>query len=175
LKLVELLQPKSILDVGCGNGRYGFLFREILEWNYGRIPPGTWEARIDGIEISPSYLTPIHAYVYSSVHTCDWMKFQAFNYDLVFMGDVLEHFGEGDWQRALMKAKQGSKFTIVVCPNWRGSIAQEAWGGNEYERHRVELSPGLVGGKCLFANSKMFLCLFDNGGVGTLDRRDILL
>ena len=74
-----------------------------------------------------------------------------------------------------MKAKQGSKFTVVVSPNWNGSIAQGAWGGNEFERHRVELSPAMVGGKCLFANSKMFICVFDNNGAGTLDRRDILL
>ena len=91
------------------------------------------------------------------------------------MGDVLEHFGEGDWQRALMKAKQNSKFTIVVCPNWNGSIAQGAWGGNEYERHKVELSPGMVGGKCVFANSKAFICVFDNCGTGLLDKRDVLL
>jgi hypothetical protein len=176
LKLVEILQPKSILDVGAGNGRYGFLFREKLDWDWGRLARDSWQIKIDAVEAEPGYITPIHQYVYNYIFQGDWLSCNLARYDLIFMGDVLEHFGEGDWQRALMMAKQGSKFTIVVCPNWRGSIAQEAWGGNEYERHRVELSPSLVGGKCVFANSKMFISVFDNGGTGgALDRRDILL
>ncbi len=176
LKLVELLNPRSILDVGVGNGRYGFLFREILDWNYGRFLLPTWETIIDGVEVEPIYVTNVHNNIYNIVYTQEWMKFKPNkSYDLIFMGDVLEHFADGEWQKALEKAKVNSAITIVVCPNWTGSISQGAWGGNEYEKHRVELSPSIVGGRCVFANSKAFICVFDNEMTGTFDDKEILL
>ena len=65
LKLVELLQPKSILDVGCGNGRYGFLFREKLDWDWGRLQRDSWQTKIDAVEAEPGYISPVHQYVYN--------------------------------------------------------------------------------------------------------------
>ena len=164
LQIVSLLSPSSILDVGAGNGRYGFLFREVLDYNYGRLQP-PYRVRIDGVEVENEYLSPIHEHVYDNVYTENWLNVELDSrYDLIFMGDVLEHFKE--WQRALMKA------TIVVAPNWRGSGRQGEWMGNKYESHEVELTPAMLGGRCLFANSKCFICSFDNE---LLEGRDVLL
>ena len=175
LKLLRIINPLSIMDVGAGNGRYGFLFRESLDFDFDRMVKDTWKIQIDGIEICEKYITPVHQFVYNHIFIEDWLSCNIDHYDLIFIGDVLEHFQEGDWQRALMKAKKHSKTTIVVSPNWNGSITQGAWGGNEYEKHRVELSPAMIGGKCVFANSKAFICVFDNAGTGLLDKKDILL
>ena len=174
LSLVSRLSPHSILDVGAGNGRYGFLFREILDLNYGRLAKGAWKTVIDGVEADYQYVTDVHRYAYTDIYISDWLKYEPNKeYDIVFMGDVLEHFKEGDWQIALEKAKGISKITLVVSPNWEGSIAQQDWHGHEYERHNVALSPLKVGGRCLFANSKIFMCAFDKTGL--LEDRDVLL
>lgn len=170
LQLVQILSPSSILDVGVGNGRYGFLFREILDYNYGRLK-SPYRVKIDGVEIESEYLSPIHEHVYDKIYVENWLNLELENrYDLIFMGDVLEHFKE--WQRALMKARQNSNTTIVVAPNWRGSGRQGEWMGNKYESHEVELTPSMLGGRCLFANSKCFICSFDNK---LLEGRDVLL
>jgi hypothetical protein len=169
IKLVKALMPTTILDVGAGNGRYGFLFREALDLDYGRL--AGWKVRIDALEVEDAYITPVHHYIYDNVYVTDWLEMTPeITYDLIFMGDVLEHFRE--WQRALLKAKRYGKNVIVVAPNWQGSIGQGAWMGFESEVHQVELSPGLVGGKCVFANSKCFISAI---GGGILEHRDILL
>ena len=168
--------PKTILDVGIGNGRYGFLFRECFDWNYGRLNKTEWQITINGVEIDETYITPVHRYCYDEIIISDWLDYTPrFRHDVIFLGDVLEHWQEGDWQQALNKAKNYSKFTIVVSPNWQGSLAQGVWHGHEYESHRVVLSPEKVGGRCLFANSKMFMCGFDNCDSGLLEDRKICL
>ena len=69
--IVELIidtNPKSILDVGVGFGKYGFLSREYLELWDGRGQYKDWRRRIDGIEAFKEYLTPIHDFVYNHVY-----------------------------------------------------------------------------------------------------------
>ena len=159
MKIVRHLKPNSILDIGCGNGKYGFLFREALDLDYGRMQKGLWNIVINGVEVENSYITSVHEYIYNVVFISDWKDFESkTKYDIAFMGDVLEHFT--DWEYALNKARAIADTVIVVAPNWKGSIAQGAWFGNKHEAHRVELSPGLIGGKCLFANSKCFISVF---------------
>ncbi len=170
LKLVSRLNPHSILDVGAGNGRYGFLFREILDWNWGRIDQFAWQATIDALEVQASYISRVHDYVYNNILVGDWIDIEIGDYDLIFMGDILEHFE--NWEFALKKAITHASVVIVVAPNWRGSINQGAWMGNEHEAHKVELNPGMVGGRCLFANSKAFMTVF---GIEHIPLRDVLL
>lgn len=161
LNLIRGFNPGSILDVGCGNGKYGFLFREILDLNYGRFHPDLWKIQIDGVEIFSEYKNPLHDYCYNTMYWQPWfdvvLKQQ---YDLIFMGDVLEHFKH--WERALGKAKAAGKVVIVVCPNHDESLIQEPMFGNEYEDHKVMLDPSRVGGKCVWANTKAFISVCSN-------------
>jgi len=55
LKHVMKLQPKRVLDVGVGYGKWGFLLREYLEsWN-DRVHPEDWEITITGVEVWEPY------------------------------------------------------------------------------------------------------------------------
>ena len=177
LQVVEHLGPLSILDVGVGNGRYGFLFREVLDWNHGRIAPEDWAVQIDGVEVEQDYLQSHHKDIYNRIMLGDWLTDISLSdvYSLIFMGDVLEHFKEGDWQQALVKARAFSDVTLVVCPNHVASLAQGAWHGHEHERHHVLLTPDKLGGRLLYGNSKIFMVGFDNRGVGCLDSKDACL
>lgn len=172
--LTQSLRPKTVLDVGPGNGKYGLLFREYLDMNYGRELKDSWKVVIDCVEVEYKYITPVHHFAYTNVFIIDWMDFEPkVKYDFIFMGDVLEHFT--DWQEALSKARINSVITMVVSPNWPGSTAQGAIYGHEHEDHKVALTPQMVGGRCIFANSKIFMCVFDNLNTGIFDGKDFLL
>lgn len=176
ISIVKILNPRSILDVGCGTGKYGLLFREYLDINYNRLNPASWQIIIDAVEIDESYLTPVHEFIYNNVWNADWLKHSVPDgYDIIFLGDVLEHWPDGKWQEALLKAKRYSKFTIIACPNWSGSIMQGSFYGHDQEIHQIALTPQIVGGRCLFASSKQFITVFDNYELGLLEGRDVLL
>ncbi len=59
LALIMATNPESLLDVGVGFGKYGFLSREYLELWDGREQYHDWKRRIVGIEACKKYLTPL--------------------------------------------------------------------------------------------------------------------
>ena len=58
IKLLSKIDPSSILDIGIGNGSYGFLIRQYLDIAKGRLSRDEWELMIDGIEVFPDYKNP---------------------------------------------------------------------------------------------------------------------
>jgi hypothetical protein len=142
IHLLRQLKPQSILDVGVGFGKWGHLFREytdILEAEHepARYQRRHWRVRIDGIEGHAAYLTPMHRFLYNRIHVGDAARLirKLPRYDLIFLGDIIEHFDKpaglallGD---ALAKARQA---VIVSTPKFE--TEQEDLCGNELERHR---------------------------------------
>ncbi len=49
LSLLQREQPRSILDVGVGFGKYGLLIRDILEIPFERYNKQQWICQIDGV------------------------------------------------------------------------------------------------------------------------------
>src|SRR5438034_9836900 len=98
IHLVRQLQPKSVLDVGIGFGKWGHLFREYTDINEAERNPAryqrrNWRVKIDGIEGHAAYLTRMHRSLYNDIHVghaCILMK-QVPPYDLIFRCDVIEH------------------------------------------------------------------------------------
>jgi len=142
LHLVHQLKPRSILDVGVGFGKWGHLFREytdILEAEHdpARYQRENWQVRIDGIEGFPQYLTGMHRYLYNEIHIGDArVLIRGLPvYDLVFMGDVLEHMDKADGQRFLQDAfARAHKAVVITTPKYETDQADLC--GNELERHR---------------------------------------
>src|ERR1043166_5417798 len=139
VELMVLTGPKSLLDVGVGFGKYGFLAREYLEvWDH-RKPYGVWECRVDGIEAFEQYRTPLYSFIYNQVHFGDAMEIVprlTDRYDLLLLIDVLEHLTEEDGKKMLTACRERARNLIVSTPKDIGD--QGAVYGNVYETHRFQ-------------------------------------
>jgi hypothetical protein len=142
VNILRQLAPTSILDVGVGFGKWGFLFREYMdiiksENNPARYHKGNWQVRIDGIEGFPEYLTEVHEYIYDKVHVGDMTTVidELDPYDVIFAGDVIEHVqkqvGVQFIQKCIGKAKKALVLSTPARP-----IAQGPVCGNALEVHQ---------------------------------------
>lgn len=135
LEEVSRLNPKGVLDLGVGFGKYGALCREVLDAVHGRVSLKTWEALICGIEGFGDYRNPLWD-VYNSVTVAkfedEYTKIK--NWPLILMIDSLEHLPKPDALIILQHLVTHNKHVIVSVPvgNW----PQGAVFGNELERHQ---------------------------------------
>jgi hypothetical protein len=138
IEVVRRLNPKTILDVGVGFGRWGILFREFLEvWENGRYD-GKWQRRIEGIEIYPGYIKEYHRYFYDEIHNQNALEFlrnTSGEYDLINFGDVIEHFEKADGEELVKLAVDKAKFVLINIPIGK-YWAQEGTKENPYEAHK---------------------------------------
>lgn len=128
----------SILDIGCGFGKYGFLFREHLDIRKRRYDKSNWKIRIDAVEIWPEYITSLHRYIYSCIFICDIITAAKLcnDYDLVLLIDVLEHMNKKKGKRALSILTEKVKRAIVISiPETFKPGACSSWP-NPNEEHR---------------------------------------
>lgn len=130
--LLKSWQPKSILDIGVGFGKVGFLAREYLElWGHRRYDRTSWQVRIDGIEVHQDYIAEHHKIFYDNMFIGDVAKYLDIipGYDVIIMCDVIEHLSITLGNRILSLANK----YIVTTPAVFN--AQGAAYGNEYETH----------------------------------------
>lgn len=128
-------QPKSILDIGPGFGKWGVLFREYLDiWKVDK-PYNQRVVNITGIEVFEEYDNPIWQ-VYDKVITKDVMSIipllSKIKFDLLFMGDVIEHFAKIDAQQLLRELFY--KHLIIITP--LNVLPQQSVYNNEFEVHK---------------------------------------
>jgi hypothetical protein len=129
------LQPQSILDVGIGFGKWGFLCREFLDVAHGRYAPGTWTTRIDGIEAHQEYRNVIHEQFYNRVFysMADDVVPSLGEYDLVIIADVIEHLDKANGHALLAQLRKHGKYVLVSSPVW---FFQQGHEENPYQEHR---------------------------------------
>lgn len=132
LKYIMRFNPDSILDVGSGFGKWGFLLREYLEAWQGRLYP-QWQKQIDAIEIWPDYTRlPWYRPVYNNIFLGDVLDYTGLlpKYDLVLFMDVIEHLEKEQGLILLEKAKHW----VVTTPAYVNK--QGAAFGNPHEAHK---------------------------------------
>lgn len=129
------IQPQSILDVGVGFGKWGFLSREYTDIAAERYDPSLWQVRIDGVEAHPEYITPAHSYVYSSILHGDVRDLLPTlpEYDLIILGDVIEHFSKDDGQKLLAQLRAKSRYVLLSSPT---VFFDQDVPENSFQKHR---------------------------------------
>jgi hypothetical protein len=144
-EIIELIirsHPDSVLEIGPGFGKYGFLTREYLELWDGRDVYNDWKFEIDTIEAFESYVTPLQKSIYSHIYTGDALEILPAidrHYGLIVMVDVFEHFTWENGIRLLKEALSKADNVIISSPktvNFQGDAF-----GNVYETHRFEWKP----------------------------------
>ena len=132
---VGSFRPKSILDVGCGFGKYGVLLREYTDVAAGRCDRKSWQTRIVGIEGFENYRNPVwEAYDEVRIGEASNLLPQLGAFDIVLIADVIEHFEKPAATALVELALAASPVVVVSTP--RDFYAQGAEFGNEFERHR---------------------------------------
>jgi hypothetical protein len=139
IDLIVSINPKSLLDIGVGYGKYGFLSREYLDIDVSSTTYGNHNVQIDGIEGFPQYITDLQRNIYdrifigNALEVIDTIETQ---YDLILMIDVFEHFTEVDGNLMLNKCLKKGKHVLISCP--KDMNEQGAEYGNTYEEHRFQ-------------------------------------
>jgi len=125
-KIAEL-SPSTILDCGAGAGIYLSLIREKL----GK------EAHVTALEIWRPYIDEFNIESrYDALVEEDLRNVDNFNYDLVILGDIVEHLTEADAIKVWDKISKQAKYAIISIPIVH--YHQGAENGNPYEIHLEE-------------------------------------
>ncbi|MGD9712907.1 MAG: glycosyltransferase, partial [Thermomicrobiales bacterium] len=122
-ELIARLQPRTVLDVGPGVGTYGQMVRDLLSVD-----------RLEAVEIWAPYVETYKlSEIYDRIAICDVRFWQDFDFDLVILGDVLEHLAVDDaveiWNRVSLQAR-GALISIPIVHYEQGKME-----GNPYEAH----------------------------------------
>lgn len=116
----------SVLDIGCGRG----IWAGCLKSNK---PEVLWH----GIEIWDPYIKKYWknlSRLYDEIFSANIINFDYFrNYDLIIMGDVLEHMTLENAKKVLKDAINHSKYICVSMP--LGDDPHPAEHGNPYQEH----------------------------------------
>lgn len=141
MDLIWRTNPTSILDVGVGFGGNGVLFRQYTDIRHGRYKK--WKTRIDGIEIFSGYKNPIWKYIYDKIFIGNALSLiqKMNNYDIIFLGDILEHLTKDEALKLLNKCiKKANKSVIVITPaTFRHNLEAGLKWKNPHEVHRCFL------------------------------------
>jgi len=138
IDLIRKINPKSILDLGVGFGRWGILSREFLEiWDNEKYPT-RWERVIDGVEIFSDYIKPYHYLFYNEIYFTDALFFMRENqkkYDLIICGDIIEHMEKEDGFELISLCLKNSKYLLINIPLGKNWVQTKKYD-NIYEEHK---------------------------------------
>ena len=123
------LRPSSVLDVGAGSGTYARAFRPQHEGSF-------WCA----IEVHQPYVDKYGlTELYDSVMVTDArttlleMNYEQNHFDLIVMGDVVEHVVKVQGAQIIARALQITDNLLVAMPI--GEYPQGSIDGNDHEEH----------------------------------------
>jgi hypothetical protein len=143
------IRPSSLLDIGMGHGKLGFLARDLLDVTLGqRYKKEKWRITIDGIEIFAEYIQDHQKDIYDEIYIGDALDIigSLGNYDVIVLGDVLGHLNKKTAVRLFDKCIEHSNQHIIIFTPLGETRNQGETYGNPHEKqlsvwHYKELEP----------------------------------
>jgi ribosomal protein RSM22 (predicted rRNA methylase) len=143
VKHILKINPRSVLDVGIGFGKYGFLVREYIECWQDRVLPEQWAVELEGVEIFKPYTEiPHNQSIYDKIHVGNasdvcFNLFDIKSYDLIICMDVIEHMDKDNGMNlAESMIENCTKGCIINVPtgNW---LNNKVVANNPAEEHQA--------------------------------------
>jgi hypothetical protein len=140
INLIIKLQPKKLLDIGKGFGKYGFLIHEYVgirptqKINPAQSLKEQSQLLIDAVEADPDLMLPHLDQLYNKVYFGDILKIyrELPEYDLVLMIDIIEHINKEEAIHLVKHLLSRSNNIIIATPI--DFFEQELYQ-SEFERH----------------------------------------
>ena len=107
--LLTQIQPKRVLDIGAGEGKYGQLIRAA------NLP----QPHLTAVEYEPGRKDELLALGYDEVRSISALSLMdrpEETFDFVILGDVIEHFRKSEGQDLLEYLNYRCKFILIVTP-----------------------------------------------------------
>ena len=121
---------RTVLDVGAGAGYYGGLLRET---SLHMVAIDVWQPAVDALRECPQYH---QAFKQDALEWLVGCARRDIDYDVVILGDVLEHMELDEAVAVFELACKVSHHVLVSFP--RVPFPQDALYGNKHERHIIE-------------------------------------
>lgn len=124
--ITTVIKPATVLDVGAGGGKYGSIVK-------------LWDstAHITALEVWEPYVEMFKLRErYDEVLVTDVRTHDNFDYDLVVLGDVLEHMSEVEAMELWKKVSAQARYAVVSIPIVHYHQGEEH--GNPFQRHVEE-------------------------------------
>ena len=117
IETVLALAPHSVVDLGMGTGKYGFLLRE--QHDMARVRDEDWELRLVGVEGYGQYVGDLQRRIYDDVIVSDVRDYLAQTderFDVALALDILEHFTPEDGEAFLGAALDRARHVVILTP-----------------------------------------------------------
>lgn len=141
IEVIVAANPRSVLDIGVGNGKWGYLVREYIDVWQGRHDRSGWEVRIEGVEAYAPYIKDYQRLIYDEIHigrAQDVVPVIDRGFDLILACDVIEHFSKAEAEEMIRRlhrmAGRALLLSIPIGPDW----LRDSYNENPFEAHLSE-------------------------------------
>lgn len=143
LTAISVVNPTTVLDVGAGFGKWGYLCREILDIGKQRLIPSEWETDIEGVEPFDPYISIHQRHLYTHVHNMTIQQFlsdgyvmKLHKYEATICNDVLEHMEKEEALQVHRKLVAITNRILIIGLPIGEDWAQGSIFNNPLEEHK---------------------------------------
>jgi len=127
--LIRELAPSTLLDIGPGAGKYGFLSRAVAAED--GFPLHTTCVEIDPVYVQHFNLTSLYDRVVVA-DAIELIKIPSLRFDLVVIGDCIEHMRKSHGIDLINFLIYRAGYIVIVYPE---ASVQDDWQGHAAEAH----------------------------------------